>query len=349
MDISVLKETILENNYVPVILDEIGCHHISCKAGYVQCGNPDGDNQGAITVYLNEGLLTVDYTREIHSSSGLDTIDIFDLVQFFCSCTFYEAVRKVCNWCGIDYYKDEYNDLSESLKFTKFISEMADDESNYEEMQPLKPIKENVLSYYFPAVNDCFLKDNISYDTQMLFEIGYDDVSNRITIPVRDEMGTLVGVKGRLFLKQEEMTEEEQRVKYIYLERCNRARILYGLYLSEKYIARTGYVYVVEAEKGVMQLWNMGIKNCVATCGKKISQYQINMLTRLSSHIIFCFDKDVTIDELNDIADKFLDCIQISAIVDTDNLLEEKESPTDNPDKFKQLIAKYTQVIKNGK
>ena len=120
-------------------------------------------------------------------------------------------------------------------------------------------------------------------------------------------------------------------------------------YLSEKYIARTGYVYVVEAEKGVMQLWNMGIKNCVATCGKKISQYQINMLTRLSSHIIFCFDKDVTIDELNDIADKFLDCIQISVIVDTENLLEEKESPTDNPDKFKQLIAKCTQVIKNGK
>lgn len=93
----------------------------------------------------------------------------------------------------------------------------------------------------------------------------------------------------------------------------------------------------------------MGIKNCVATCGKKISQYQINMLTRLSSHIIFCFDKDVTIDELNDIADKFLDCIQISAIVDTDNLLEEKESPTDSPNKFKQLITKYTQVIKNGK
>ena len=215
MDISVLKEKILENNYVPVILDEIGCHHISCKTGYVQCGNPDGDNHGAITVYLNEDLITVDYTREIHNHSGSNKIDIFDLVQFFHNCTFYEAIRKVCNWCNIDYYKDEYDDLPESLKFTKFISEMADDESGYEETQPLKPIKESILSYYFPAVNDFFLKDNISYNTQMLFEVGYDDISNRITIPVRDEMGTLVGVKGRLFLKQEEMTEEEQRVKYI--------------------------------------------------------------------------------------------------------------------------------------
>ena len=73
------------------------------------------------------------------------------------------------------------------------------------------------------------------------------------------------------------------------------------------------------------------------------------MLTRLSSHIIFCFDKDVTLDELNYIADKFLDCIQISAIVDADNLLEEKESPTDNPNKFKKLITQYTKIIKNGK
>lgn len=94
MDISVLKEKILENNYVPVILDEIGCHHISCKVGYVQCGNPDGDNQGAITVYLNEGLLTVDYTREIHSSSNLDTIDIFDLVQFFAVVHFMKLFAK---------------------------------------------------------------------------------------------------------------------------------------------------------------------------------------------------------------------------------------------------------------
>lgn len=31
MDIPVLKEKILENDYVPIILEELGCHHISKK------------------------------------------------------------------------------------------------------------------------------------------------------------------------------------------------------------------------------------------------------------------------------------------------------------------------------
>ena len=160
------------------------------------------------------------------------------------------------------------------------------------------------MQYYFPVANDLFFKDNISYETQMLFEVGYDDNSNRVTIPVRDEFGTLVGVKGRLLLQTSKMSEDEKRIKYLYLEHCNRAKILYGLYLSEKYIKSQNKVYVVEAEKGVMQLWDMGIKNCVATCGKKITQYQIDMLTRLCSCIVFGFDKDVKREELSSIADK---------------------------------------------
>lgn len=348
MDISVLKETILENNYVSIILEELGCHNISYKSNYIQCGNPDGDNKTAITVYLNDNLTIVDYTRDITSNSGFTTLDIFDLIQFFCKCTFYAAVRKVCGWCNIDYYKEEYAELPESLKFTKFILEMSSDTADYEEMKPLKPISEKILSYYLSAVNDLFLADNISYATQMLFEIGYDDCSNRITIPIRDEMGTLVGVKGRLLSSNKELTDGESKVKYLYLEHCNRAKILYGLNFSEKYITRKQCVYVVEAEKGVMQLWDMGIKNCVATGGKKISQYQINMLTRLCSHIILCFDKDVQIEELRTIADKFIDCIKVSAIIDSVNILGEKESPTDNPDKFEKL-SKYLQTIKNGR
>lgn len=346
MDIPSLKEKILENNYVPIILEELCCHHISKKTGYYQCANPDGNNNTAITVYLNEGLITVNYTRNLSDKS---VTDIFDLIQFFQNCTFYEAVCKVCNWCGIDYYADDYDNLPESLKFTRLIEEMSFGEIDYEETKPIKPISEKILSYYPHFVNDFFLKDNISYETQLLFEIGYDDFSNRITIPVRDEFGTLVGVKGRLFLQNEKISDKEKCVKYLYLERCNRAKILYGLYLSEKYIKQSNCVYVVEAEKGVMQLWTMGIKNCVATCGKKISQYQIDMLTRISSHIIFCFDKDVQNDELNEIAEKFIDCIKISAIIDYDNILQEKESPTDNPWKFKKLNENYCKIIRAGR
>ena len=50
MDARELKEYILENNYVEQILDAIHCHHIKFHGDYWTCGNPDGDNTGAIVI-----------------------------------------------------------------------------------------------------------------------------------------------------------------------------------------------------------------------------------------------------------------------------------------------------------
>ena len=77
--------------------------------------------------------------------------------------------------------------------------------------------------------------------------------------------------------------------------------------------------------------------------------WQIDMLTRLCSHIVFCFDKDVQNDELNDIADKFIDCIEIGAIVDSENILDSKESPTDDSQKFKKLNENCRKIIRTGR
>ena len=179
-----------------------------------------------------------------------------------------------------------------------------------------------------------FAKDNIDYSVQQKFEIGYDDCSNRITIPIRDEIGTLVGVKGRLF--QERIGENE--LKYIYLEPCNRSAILYGLHLSIPFIEEKKQVFVTESEKGVMQLWNMGYKNSVGIGGKQVSRQQINKLTRLCADIIFLFDKDVQQEEIEQIASRFIDSVKIYAVIDKAGILDEKESPTDDPRKFKRLI-----------
>ena len=69
-------------------------------------------------------------------------------------------------------------------------------------------------------------------------------------------------------------------MKYLYLEPCARNRILYGLFKTEPYIKNEGLVYVGEAEKSVMQMWNMDVYNCVATGGKKVSQNQFEILGR---------------------------------------------------------------------
>lgn len=348
MDIQYLKDYINENNLISTVLEKLGCHHISQKSGYITCGNPDGNRQNAITVYQNDNLTVVDYTRNLKKSNTnlkqSKCFDLIDLVEYFEKCNFFYAIKKVCDWINLDYYVDPLENVPESLRITKLIMDLTKGESEYDEDTPIKPISEKILTYYHKWVNDLFFKDNISYLTQREFEVGYDDATNRITIPIRDELGTLVGVKGRLL--SNELTEEEYKVKYLYIEPCNRSKLLYGIHKTAPYITNKGCVYVTESEKGVMQLWDMGFCNAVATYGKKITQNQIDKLTRLCVDIIFLFDKDVGYDEIVDIANKFIDGVRIYAVIDRNNILEEKESPTDNNNKFKVLIENYCERIR---
>lgn len=262
--------------------------------------------------------------------------DIIDLVCFNKEVNFLEGLKFICEIIGIDYYYDFDENLPDSIGIIQLIMDMKTDmEGNEENEIPLKPIPNEILGYYKPYVNDLFLNDNISYETQIDFGIGYDDTTNRITIPIYSETGDLVGVKGRLFKE----ALDEFDIKYIYLEPCAKSQILFGLNKTIDYISESGFVIVVESEKAVMQLWTYGYMNTVATGGKTISKIQIDMLIRLGVDIIFAFDQDVELSELEELASRFLDNIPIYALIDDEkNILSSKESPTDNPDNFEQLF-----------
>ena len=105
-------------------------------------------------------------------------------------------------------------------------------------------------------------------------------------------------------------------------------------------------VDVTESEKGVLQLWSMGICNAVATSGKKVSSQQINMLTRLCAKVVFLFDKDVQREELQRLADRFVDSVEISTVIDNRDILDDKESPTDNPKKLIKLLKECKEVLR---
>ena len=341
MDIEILKEHILENNFIPTILEELGCHHIRKKDGYFQCANPDGDNVTAVCVYENTNLTTINYTRDISNGKNIHT-DLISLVEFYKNETFPYAVKWICDVLDIDYYSNLDEDLPKSLQLTKMLVEMQSVDTESETEKPLKPISEKILSYFKPYVNDMFNEDGVSYETQAEFEIGYDEFTNRITIPIRDDLGNLVGVKARYFYRQ--VPEDEQ--KFMYIEKCARSQILYGLYKTINFIQRSQRVFVTEAEKGVQQLYDKGYFEAVATGGSKTSKSQIDKLTRLCVPIIFVFDKDITKEELDDIASRFIDGTEVYALIDTIGILNEKESPTDNISKFEQLLDKCMYRLK---
>ena len=341
MDIEILKEHILENNFIPTILEELGCHHIRKKDGYFQCANPDGDNTTAVCVYENTNLTTINYTRDISNGKNIHT-DLISLVEFYKNESFPYAVKWICDVLDIDYYSNLDEDLPKSLQLTKMLVEMQSVDTDTETEKPLKPIPEKILSYFEPYVNDMFCEDGVGYDTQVEFEIGYDEFTNRITIPIRDDLGNLVGVKARYFYRQ--VPEDEQ--KFMYIEKCARSQILYGLYKTINFIKKAQRVFVVEAEKGVQQLYDKGYFEAVATGGSKISKSQIDKLTRLCVPIIFVFDKDITKEDLDDIASRFIDGTDVYALIDTIGILNEKESPTDDISKFEQLLERCMYRLK---
>lgn len=340
MDIRDLKEEILNRELISDILAELGCHHIRDKGDYIQAGNKDGDNPNSIVVYKNEYISCLNYTRQI-TKNGRQA-DIFDLVAYFEDCSFAEAMKFVCELAGIDYY-GEKEDLPESLQILRMLKDMNVGDSD-EDNSPVKPISEKILSYYLPHPNKMFECDGIALNIQREFEVGYCPLTNYITIPIRDSLGSLVGVKGRYF-----GDPDECHTKYVYIEKCNKSHIIYGHWQNREYIKNSKFVYIVESEKAVQQLATIGVRNVVSTGGKTISKTQIELIVRTGCTPIFAYDKDVQEDELQEIASMFMDGISVYAIIDKDNILDEKESPSDNPEKWNVLTKNHIyQVIKGG-
>lgn len=333
MDVKELKNYIFENNYVEQILESVNCHHIKyhISNSYWTAANPDGDNRSAIILYNNEQLICLNKTRQMIKSNRVT--DIIDLICYIKKLSFPDGLKFICDEIGMSYYHDFEEDIPESFKILKDLEDMNTNLVN-ERDKPLKPISEHILSYYKNYVNDLFYEDNIDYQTQKEFEIGFDAESNRYTIPIRSELGDLIGVKGRYFYRDVPECEN----KYVYLEPCSKSKILYGLYKTMKYIKNQGVVYVFESEKAVMQCWNYGYKNVVSSGGKDLSCYQIDLLIRLGATIVLCFDKDVKKTEIDEIVNNFPDSVPIYYIYDEENILDEKESPSDNPVKWQYLV-----------
>lgn len=62
------------------------------------------------------------------------------------------------------------------------------------------------------------------------------------------------------------------------------------------------------------------------------------MLTRLGVQIIFAYDKDIAKEQLDNIASQFVDGVPVYAIIDDDDILDDKQSPSDDKNKWLHLI-----------
>lgn len=335
-----LKEQIIYDNKIIDVLKALHMNHIRENTEHISCGMPDGDNQKSTIIY-KDNLNVSAYTRDISDIYGGS--DIISLVMYVKAPIYFtDALRWICGVCDYDFY-GEVEDKPEILSIFNEIFEMRSCDSFEEEVLNSKPIDEYLLTYLQPLKSKLFLDDGISIKTQKLFDIRYDGYDNRIVIPIRDEAGILVGLKGRL--NRTKLNSFEN--KYMYLTECNKSSILFGLNLAYDEIKRLGIVYVTEAEKGVMQGFSAGVKNVVAIGGKKLSRAQVRKLTYLGVEICLCYDDGADIGAKGEVDETFykkqknmfLDAVKVSHITDPRNkIIADKESPFDRMDKWDELL-----------
>lgn len=330
MNIQQLKQYIFKNGLQIQILQALELSNIREDDNKIQCSNIDGDNLTAILIYKNnENLLVIDYTRDI--TDEYNNSDIIALVEFVRNCDYVEAVKWIKKVLHIeDYYIVQKTTEQDKIDYILSHSKAVDEDIKND---LLPEIPEETLMAYLPWDNTIFYEDNISWETQAEFELGLDVFSHRITIPIRDETGRLIGVKGRRAWD----IVDENNPKYKYLKECEKSKILYGLSKTLPYIQEKGEVIVCESEKGVMQLWSYGYRNCVAVGGHSISDWQARRLEELDVDITIAFDKDVDIDVIEKELDKFETNHNLYYIYDENNLLDEKQSPMDEPNKWIDL------------
>ncbi|AJA41417.1 putative DNA primase [Geobacillus virus E3] len=342
MDANELKERIIIDDKIIDILEALNMHSIRDRGKYITCGMYDGDNPKSTVVY-KDNLHVEAYTRNIKDTYGHS--DIISLVSFVNNTYFTESIKWICDVCGYDYYGQEIPQ-SRLATWVRNMWKVAK-EGKYDDDEKLTPINEDILHYFGRYGNPLFYKEGISYETQWEFELGYDLYYHMVTIPIRDELGFLVGVKGRLFKE----VVEEWESKYFYIQPCAKSKVLYGLHKTKPYILEKKEVIVFEAEKSVMKAWSHGIRNTVAIGSHCLSDTQVQKLTHLGVDIVIAYDEGVEIDPKTGKVDKnfyrkefdkFLPSQRVYCIYDkSKKILDKKESPIDDIDKWYRLYNEY--------
>ena len=205
----------------------------------------------------------------------------------------------------------------------------------------------NELDKFERANNLRFYDDNIFLSTQNKFDLRYDNQSNRIVIPWRDEYANIVGAVGRINYE----TESEDVAKYLAILKFKKTDHLFNIDKAINDIMIKNSAIIVEAEKSCMKAVQMNINNVVAVGCHSISRKQVIKLSRNCGRIIIAFDEGIEQYEILETCksiENYFD--EILYIFDEDNLFLEKGSKKStfdlNYETLRKCITKCTVKFK---
>jgi hypothetical protein len=171
---------------------------------------------------------------------------------------------------------------------------------------PLRPqiISEEPLPEGFLGLFDlcpiALLDEGFSPDVLQSFDVGFDQVHHRITYPLRDLRGSLVGISGRSVIgddsrykvydteyKHWQLPPRDAQKDKSAAVLCNGHRIY-----KEVFNRTNASIVLVEGFKACMWLTQLGVENVVALMGSYMSDRQRWLLERLGAAVYIMLDND---------------------------------------------------------
>jgi DNA primase len=353
-DLKLLKERIYNEGTVGQLLEELGCDEIklhSHRSGddLVTARLPGSSNKRSVQVYLNPQLKSSIVNRgvegNIYSIVGyiLYGAKNFDEVRQ----NLYQIKTYICNALGYeDFLNRKFEKPQPKVDWNWWLRDIQKARSRNIEITENEVLDEIILNEFIPYPWIGWVKEGISVETQKKFGIGFHVLTDRVTIPVHNSKGQLIGVKGRYVGNDPEILEHK---KYSYIYPCSKNIELFNLHRALPHIKEKKRVFVLEAAKSTMKMTEWGFPETVSIEGDRLSPVQTMILKQLGLDIdfIFCWDKGKT-KEFVEGQIKQMKNRRVFYLFDNPEQIpgmdryEDKESPTD------KTIDVFLDLYKNG-
>ena len=338
MTISELKKYIFENDKIRFVLESLGCHNIQYDSRLERFTStfPDGDNPMGVIVTNNEYLNYKSFSRCVSFSDGKD---IIDLVQYVTKKDFINSVKYICSILGVKFsYTKEQKIDDKKFDPLAIFKKVLTSKHKVDDVE-IQTLNEEMLDEFVPMLHISWLRDGIIEKTRKKFGLCYSYKRKRVVIPLRNWLtGELMGINARTTIDN---YDELDIRKYYISPSYQKSLNLYGLYENHDAIKEAGHVVVYEAERSVLKRDSLNDPTGVALSGHTLSEEQARILVGLNVEIVIALDKDVPIEEVWSICEKFYRLRNVSYIYDEYNVLSEKQSPADGNKKVYDFLFKY--------
>ena len=247
-----------------------------------------------------------------HDFSSNKGGDIFTFVMEMEGCTFREALEKLAQQAGVELKRYSSDDRKQAARKQR-IRDCLELATKYFQFCLTK--NKAVMQYVF-------YKRNFNKKTVENFRIGYapksgralvsflqkrgftaqemedaglvnrfggDLFKGRMTVPLMDVSGNVIGFTGRI------IEQDDNSPKYLNTPETllyNKGRHIFGLSQAKDAIRRSDFVVVVEGNMDVISSHQAGVCQAVATAGTAMTEMHLKSFARLTKDIRLAYDGD---------------------------------------------------------